>query len=312
MTTRYLRNKTLMVKLETTYGTDAVPTGAANAILAQNDIKVTGIDTERIARDVIQAYMGHQQDLPVTTKCAIEFDVELAAGGGAVDLVPAWSPLLRGCGYSATTNVGVSVVHKPISTAFESVTIYFNQDGELFKMLGCRGTVSFKMTARDIPVMHFSFTGLYGGVSDSAMTAQTVTAFKAPKPVNKANTPTFTLHGYAGVLYDLNWDTKSDVAYRNMVGKEDVVITDRHPTGQAEIEGTLISEKDWFTIAQNATLNTLQIIHGVGAGNVVQVDFPAVEIDDPMQSSRDGVVTYQLPLRITPSAGNDEISLTTK
>jgi hypothetical protein len=144
------------------------------------------------------------------------------------------------------------------------------------------------------------------------MTAQTVTAFKVPKPVNKANTPTFTLQGYAGIMYDLNWDTKSDVVYRNMVGKEDVVITDRHPTGQVEIEGTLISEKDWFTIANQATLGALQLIHGIGAGNVVQIDFPAAEVDDPMQSSRDGVVTYQLPLRITPSAGNDEISITTK
>jgi hypothetical protein len=163
MTTRYLRNKTLMAKIETTYGVDAAPAGATDAINAQNDIKITGIDTERVARDVIQAYMGHQQNLPVTAKMAIEFDVEFAAAGGAVDLVPAWSKLLRMCGYSATTNTGVSVVHKPISTGFESGTIYFNQDGELHKLLGCRGSVSFKMTARDVPVMHFTFTGLYGG-----------------------------------------------------------------------------------------------------------------------------------------------------
>jgi hypothetical protein len=311
-TTRYLRNKALMAKIEATYGVDPVPTGAANAILSQNDIKITGIQTDRKARDIIMSWMGNQTDIPVAARMMIEFDVEMAAGGGAVDLVPAWSPLLRGCGYAPTTNAGVSVVHKPITTGFESLTIYFNQDGELHKLLGCRGSVSFKTPPRDLPVMHFTFTGLYGGVVDAALTAQTWTAFKVPKPVNKANTPTFSLQGFAANVYDLSFDTKNSVVYRNMIGREDVVITDRAPDGSCEIEAPLIAEKDWFTAANTAAVGALQLIHGIGAGNVVQIDMPAVEVGDPVQSQRDNVVTYQLPLRITPSAGNDEISITTK
>jgi hypothetical protein len=313
MTTRYLRSKALMAKIETTYGVDAVPTGAANAILSQNDVKITWLDTDRVARDVIQAYMGHQQNLPVASRMKLEFDIECQGAGGAVDLPPAFGPLLRGCGFAQTINTGVSVSYQPISTGFESLTIYFNQDGELGKALGCRGTVQLKMTPKGIPVMHFSFTGLYGGVTDAAITAQTVTGFKVPKPVNRANTPTFTLHTFAASLYDFSVDLKNDVIYRNMVGKEDVVITDRHPEGSAEIEGTLISEKDWFTIANTVALNTCQIIHGSGAGGVYQVDFPQVEIGDPAQSSKDGVVTYVLPLRhIASAAGNDEVKITTK
>jgi hypothetical protein len=313
MTTRYKRNKTLMVKIETTYGVDAVPTGAANAVLCKTDVNVTPLESERVPREVIQAYMGHQQDLPVATRMKIEFDIEAAGAGGAVDLPAAWGPLLRGCGFAQTVNAAVSVSYAPISTAFESLTIYFNQDGVLCKMLGCRGSVSFKMTPRGIPYMHFSFLGLYGGVVDSAMTAQTITAWKAPKPVNKANTPTFTLHGYAGFLYDFNFDMKNDLVYRNMVGREDVIITDRHPDGNAEIEGTLIAEKDWFTIAAAATLGAAQLIHGVGAGNIFQIDHAAAEIGDPSPTNRDGVEGFNLPLRITPtSAGNNEVVITSK
>src|SRR5260221_12793831 len=114
MTTRYLRSKALMAKIETTYGTDAVPTGAANAVLCKNDIKFTPMDSDRVPREVIQAYMGHQQDLPVATRIMLEFDVEAAGAGGAVDVVPAFGPLLRGCGHAQTINAAVSVSYQPI------------------------------------------------------------------------------------------------------------------------------------------------------------------------------------------------------
>jgi hypothetical protein len=78
-TTRYLRNKALMAKIEATYGVDPVPTGAANAILSQNDIKITGIQTDRKARDIIMSWMGNQTDIPVAARMMIEFDVEMAA-----------------------------------------------------------------------------------------------------------------------------------------------------------------------------------------------------------------------------------------
>lgn len=313
MTTRYLRSKTLMAKIEVTYAVDPVPTGAANAILSMTDIKCTPMDSDRVERNVIQAYMGHQQNLPVAQRTKLEFDVECAGAGGAVDVPPAYGPLLRACGWQQTVNAAVSVVYAPVSTGFESLTIYFNQDGQLMKALGCRGSFSVKMTPKGIPYMHFSFIGLYGGVADVAMTAQTITAWKVPKPVNKANTPTFTLLGYAAALYDFTCDMKNQVVYRNLVGKEDVVITDRNPDGMAEIEATLISEKDWYTAVQNVTLGAGQLVHGVGAGNVFQLDAPAIEVDDPVLTNRDGVQAFQLPFRLTPtSVGNNEFTITTK
>jgi hypothetical protein len=34
-----------------------------------------------------------------------------------------------------------------------------------------------------------------------------------------------------------------------MVGQEDIIITDRAPTGSCEIEDTLVAEKDWEGVA---------------------------------------------------------------
>jgi hypothetical protein len=313
MTTRYFRVKAIMAKIEVTYGVDPVPTGAANAIQCKTDARFTPIQSEKVPREVIQAYMGHQQDLPVGTSCMLEIDVEAAGAGGAVDVPPAWGPLMRMCGFAQTVGAAVSVVYAPISTAFESGTVYFNRDGVLNKMLGCRGSLSVKFTPRGIPYLTFKLSGLYGGKSDTAITAQTITGWKVPFTVTKTNTPTVLLHAYASILYDFSLDMSNQIVYRNQPGREDVLITDRAPTGSIEIEDTLVAEKNWEAINQAVTLGALQIVHGVGVGNVVQFDAPAVEIGDPTPTNRDGVIATQLPLRFTPtSAGNNEFTITTK
>src|SRR4051812_21148932 len=111
MTTRYARVKAVMAKIEGVYGTDSVPTGAANAVQCRTDVRFKPIESIRVTREIIQAYMGHKQDLPVGATCSLEIDCELAGAGGAVDLVPAHGPLFRACGWSQTVNAAVSVAY---------------------------------------------------------------------------------------------------------------------------------------------------------------------------------------------------------
>jgi hypothetical protein len=313
MTTRYLRSKALMAKIETTYGVDAVPTGAANAILCQNDVKITWLDTDRVARDVIQAYMGHQQNLPVASRMKLEFDVECQGAGGAVDLPPAYRPA------AARLRLRADRQHRrerelPADLHRLRVAHDLLQPGRRARQgarLPRHRAVEDDAEGHPGDALHVhrplrrrDRRGHHGADAHRLQGAE------AREQGEHADLHAARL---AASLYDFSVDLKNDVIYRNMVGKEDVVITDRHPEGSAEIEGTLISEKDWFTIANTVALNTCQIIHGAGAGGVYQVDFPQVEIGDPAQSSKDGVVTYVLPLRhIASAAGNDEVKITTK
>jgi hypothetical protein len=115
MTTRYKRNKTLMAKIETTYGVDAVPTGAANAILCKTDVRDAARERAR-PREVIQAYMGHQQDLPVATRMKSRFDVECGRRRRRRRRRACLGPALARCGFAQTVNAAVSVSYAPIST----------------------------------------------------------------------------------------------------------------------------------------------------------------------------------------------------
>lgn len=305
----YERKSAVLAKIETTYGTDSVPTGAANAILVEN-LSVTPLKQDLVERKGIQPFMGNRQSLAVGAAVEVNFDVEIA-GSGTAGTAPGYAPLLRMCGMAETLVVSTSAAYSPVSAGFEAGTIYFHADGILHKALGCRGSVSLKISAKGIPVYSFKFTGLYSPVTDVALPTQTLTAFQTPLPCNNTNTTGFAVHGYAGVLSDFNADLGNQVVHRQVIGSESVLITDRNVTGKLTIEAVLVATKDFFAIAKACTLSTFTLTHGTVGGNKVKIDGTKVQLMNPSYSEQDGVKMLNLDLKFVPGAtGNDDITIT--
>lgn len=300
------RKKVLLAKIETTYGTDPTPTGAANAVLVRN-FSATPQEADFVDRDLVRPYLGRSEQLPAGIRAILEFEVELQASGTA-GTPPAWGTLMRACGHSETIVASTSVTYAPISSAFESATFYFNVDGVLHKLTGARGTWSLSMKIKEIPTLKFTFTGIYNTVTDTAAPAPTYTPWKDPLPVTNINTTPFTLHSFAAVMSELTVDMAGAIAHRTLVGgAEAVLITDREPQGSITIEATTIAAKDWWTIARNATKGALAITHGLTAGNKVQFNGPNVQLTKPSYTELDGVQMLQMGMNLVPStAGNDE------
>jgi hypothetical protein len=57
------RKKVLLAKIETTYGTDATPTGAANAMLASN-ISIQPMEGSDAERGHDQPFLGNDGTIP--------------------------------------------------------------------------------------------------------------------------------------------------------------------------------------------------------------------------------------------------------
>lgn len=303
------RKRIILAKKEVTYGTDAAPTGAADACLVGN-LSITPMAAELVERNPVMPYFGHLEQLPVGTEVRVGFDIEMV-GSGAAGTVPAWGKLVKACGFNETINAGTDVIYAPISDAPDSLTIYAHVDGHRIKLLGARGGFNMKVAPKGIPVFSFAFTALYGGIADAALPTPTFTPWKAPIAVNNANTGAFSLHSYAGKLYDMGIDLKNQVVHRMLVGAEDVQITDRKPDGSIEIECPTIAAKDFFAIAQAGTLGALTITHGTAAGYKVKLDAPNVALSNPEYGDRDGVVSLKMGMRLTPSSvGNDELTIT--
>ena len=79
---RYARNALILAKVETTAGVDAVPTGAANALLVAN-LTINPLKANNVSRDLIRPFFGGSEQLVGTATVEVSFDVELAASGTA-------------------------------------------------------------------------------------------------------------------------------------------------------------------------------------------------------------------------------------
>lgn len=309
MAQRKFRKLACLAKIETVEGTDAVPTGALNAIQL-NDVTFTpkAGDQEQLNR--LLPYLGNQGIILTGNYVQLEFGVEVAGAGAAGD-VPGYGVLLRACAMSETISAGASVTYEPVSDGEESASLYYNQDGVLHVLLGARGTFTMEFTPKQVPRFRFSIMGLEGTVTDTALPVVDLTGYQTPLAVSKAHT-SFSLHGAERIAERVSFNLGNTVSPRHLIGDERIQLEDRQTSGEAVVEAKTLATVNWFAIAEARTRAAAQLVHGTTAGNIVQIDAPKVEIGRPAQGQTQGVVNYTLPLILCPDAGNDEISITVK
>lgn len=315
---RKIRNTVILAKIETTVGTDSVPTGAANAILAVDPTPPRYTFNNR-DRNVMRGYYGGAEQLVGSSYVTLEFGVELA-GSGTAGTAPAYAPLLRACGMAETVTAGQRVEYTPVSSALSTITIYYHADGALHKALGCMGTMQISMEEGGIPTARFTFTGLYGGVTAVANPAATLTAFRTPQVVDTDNSGLVTLGGtYAtgaitgGTTHcsrGLNIDLGNQVSYQSMLGPcTGVEITDRAVTGSVVLDLDAAGEVAAYTAVNTNALVSVGLSHGNTAGNRVLVFGPSVQRINPTHQDNDGRLHNAFDLRFLPVSGNDELRI---
>lgn len=304
----YWKRKALLAKIETTYGVDSIPTGAANAILA-TDVSLKPMEGQDVSRDLERPFMGAQQDLPVDLHAKLSFKVELQASGTA-GTVPAWGVLMRAAACAQTIVAATSVTYNKISTAMESATIYLNIDGIRYAMIGARGTAKLVVSASGIPTIEFEFTGLFVQPITDALPTPTLTGFVPPTVATKANTPVFTVNSVALVLRQFTLDFGNKVEGRFLIGSEGIEITDQEDKVEFTIEQPPLATLNPFTLAAAATLVPVVLTHGTVAGKRVTVNIPQLQIARPkgLQQSQN-IVELPLTGKAIPNAGGDQFTL---
>lgn len=113
------RKRTVLAKIETSYGVDAAPTGAANALLVKN-LSITPISAELVSRDLIRPYLGNSEQLLAQTFVQMEFEVEMT-GAGVAGKTPAYDPILRACGMTSEFNETPVAITRSGTTATVSL-----------------------------------------------------------------------------------------------------------------------------------------------------------------------------------------------
>lgn len=313
---RFTKKTALLAKLETIYGTDSMPTGAANAMVISNVSYELMYDS--VERQIMRAHFGAQGSLHNTRFGKLSFDVELAPSGIA-GTAPAWGVLVRACAMAEIITAGARVEYSPITDGQESITLTFLQDGAAHKLLGAMGTWSLSMNEGEIPMLKFEFVGIDGGLVEGSMPSTTLTAWRAPQLVSSDNSAGLKFGGAlaAGVLTGgtqfpsrgLSITLGNEVKSRRMLSRQAVDIVERKTTGSCQMELTAAQEVALINDINAHTLSTLSFEHGSAAGSKVLVFAPSVQRMTPKRVDQDGIAQMSVDLALLPSAANDELRL---
>lgn len=307
-----MRRRLVLAAIEATYGTDAAPTPAANAILTRT-VQVTPLAGEDIDRPLLRAYYGNSQSIAGEKHVELTMEVELA-GSGTAGTEPSWGVLLRACGFAETVNAGTDVSYNPITGGEESISCYIHRDGVLHKFTGGRGSVSLTMDVNGVPYMTFRFLGLLGQISNTSMpTTADYSPWKAPLPVTNQNTSALKLHGVELSFASLTLDMAIEAVKHMVVGdSSSIKIVDRAPTGTAVVEEPALATLDLYAKARGASEGQFSLTHGTVAGNIIELTGPKVATGSPTEQDRNGVQMLSVPLSVNPDTGNDELVITVK
>lgn len=304
----FWRHKVLLAKTDVTYGTDPVPTAAANSILAI-DMKLMPMEGRDQSRELDLPNMGAQPTIPLDLMSKLTFKVELQPSGTA-GTAPGWGPLLRACGCAQTIVAVTSVTYNPVSTAHESVTLYLYIGQTLYKLVGARGTAKLTFNAQGIAYLEFEFTGLFTAAAEGTRPTPILTAFQKPLAVTNTNTPVFTLNAVALVMRSFTLDLGNEIVPRFLIGSHSVLITDRSEMIEMTVEAEAMSLINPYTLAANQTQVPVVLNHGTVAGARVKINAPLCQIQRPsgIENSQ-GIAEW--PLRAVPiqNAGNDQWTL---
>ncbi|MEX0971526.1 MAG: phage tail tube protein [Paracoccaceae bacterium] len=302
-------SKIILCKIESSYGVDAAPTGADNAMLLTN-VELRPMEGEEVSRDLERPYFGAQPMIPTGLRATLTGSIELA-GSGAAGTAPAWGPLARACGLAEVVTPATDVVYTPISDAIESVTIHFWVGGTRHVLKGTRGTGVIELNAQGLPVLKITMTGLFATPTEVARATVDLSDFMPPVLATTTNTPVFTLNAVSLVLRSLMFDLGNQVEPRLLIGREDIRITDRAEKLSAKVEAVPLTTFDPYTLAQAQTQFAAALTHGTVAGSIVSLAAPKCQMKRLTgYENNQNVAEWPLEMVPLPDAGNDQFTLT--
>lgn len=318
---RYMRDSAILAKIETTEGTDATPTGSANAILV-SDQSIDPLVANNVSRDLVRNYFGASEQLVGTAYIMVEFTVELQ-GSGTAGTAPAWGALLRACGMAESGLVSYAAYAPDVPSAQKSATIYYYDSGVVHKLLGAKGTITQAgLSVSGRPTLRFQFIGVDGGISAASVPSTTLTGWKTPAVITTANSGDVTVGGTysagavsGGTVYTsrgLEFSLGNQVQFTPLLGAEAVDITGREVTGKVEFDLTAAQEVSFMAIVKANSLQSLSLIHGATSGYIVGVSFAAVQLLNPKKTEVNGRRLIGYDFRSVPASGNDDITIWSK
>jgi hypothetical protein len=297
--------------METTYGTFVSPSATVAAdVLIFRDVDVSGLDAELVERPRVLPYHGYPARAARHSRAlALSGTLPLPAAGAA-GTAPAWRRILRACGMAETITAGTRVDYTPISAAQEGVSLQFFLDGSRHEAAGARGTFALNFTAGEEPTLNASLQAVVRPQAAAAFPASPAFTGWPDTTEVRNTTSTLTIGGQTIPFRSVGYTHGNQLAQRDIPARREVRITGRTPTLDLLIEAPDgLAPLDFFNLADTGAVTAMNLVHGVGAGNIVELTCNQLQILPGPRYERDGdVAMLRLQARAHPTAaGNDEV-----
>lgn len=289
-----------LAKVETTEGTDAAPTPAANAIALAEPFDPTYDFAFRNPRDrtVRGVVLDADKPLPPAGRVVNWTKRAWFRGNGAAATAVApieLDPWLQSAGLAATYDAQ-GVTYTPANSALKSITEWVYHDGKLRKATGVRADLGLSFDVGGPCIIEHVGQGSLASISDAAITAPTLKTSTPPVATDMA---TFTVDGFvAGVIRRFAMRTGADIQRRTGVkavgGVQGHRLNGRKATWEIVLEEPLISAKDFDALAAAGQSIAIAWLLGAIAHN--KLDFSAAEaiVETVTPSSDNGLALVTL------------------
>lgn len=303
------KRSVILLKLETTQGTDSVPVAANDAILVEG-LKWS-VASERMAeRKPTLATFGQLKKIYAGHMLEVSFEMEIKGSGALGERPEVGAPLVA-CGFSEVVVASTSVEYMPATQGQQSATLYVFEDGDLIKLVGCMGKVTFDLSTGAVGKSSFTFTGHQdGNISQTSLPTPTYDSL-TPFPLIGVS---FTMGGALDISklsIDMGISISTPDSMISADGYGDVFISDRNVTGSIDPLAKTADQKEYLNewkSGSEAALTTGDI--GKTAGNIYKITLPKVyNSAAPKAGDRSGQVSRELSIHALPTSGDDEFSL---
>lgn len=304
--------RALLHKIEVTEGTDATPTPDTNAILLLDGSGQINVD--ELERNIDQPAGGAKPYVQARKHAVITGDVELV-GAATEGTAPPIGDLLRNAGHTQVLGEAPdNAIYTPTLTGIPSASAWFYHGGEVLKMVGARARLtSINMSINDFPRAGVEIMGKIGALDEAAMpsgaNAPDTSAFQVPIVGTDANM-TIELGGFA--LDGISLELDPGVALAMLYHTEATLSRQsaRAVTGTLRCYRPARSDINIRQLAAAAQTAPLLVDYVTGDDERdLFLTAPAVQIGEPVRADLDGLVVWDIPLRLLPDAGNDDYTL---
>lgn len=320
-----VRKTLVLVKSETTYGTDPTPSASTDAMLLFGDGNVIKPDIKTLDRKPLRSTFtkrkkGIGRHKWTFTPQTILMSKGVSTGYGA----PFFGPLLKACGLAAASGASggsSSTVYTPSSSSPVSCTAYVYADGLLKIATGLYGGFQAKFTAGEDPTINFTMDGRY--------TAPTTTSFPSSGSITYP-TDNSTMVQSLGLTIGSYGDAQGLVCREIMLdwpttrpdrgsvnhtyGWKGTHISDRDPTMEllVEYEDTLANNNFWTDLSTSVYTKAISFTHGDATQSAITVSVPTPQLISIQPEDDNGIRMMRLKYDISSVTDDGELTITFK